>query len=86
MKEGDLVKCISTNFPLWKTTNVDKSEIDSQANFHPKLNQKLFIDEVLGDFIRFDVYDNEDGFNWWHKSRFVLVDDFEEECFENIWK
>ena len=79
MKEGDLVKCVSTNFLHWKTTNIDKSQIGSQADFHPRLGEQLIIDEILGEFIRFDCYDT-DSYNWWHNSRFILVVD------ENIVK
>lgn len=76
--EGQKVVCISEDFPICRTTNIDKSRIGVQAptGFHPVKGETLIIDEMLGDFLRFDKYDFSDpnhpyyGFNWWHSSRF----------------
>lgn len=82
MREGDKVVCISENFPLWKTTNEDKSILGSHPNSHPKKDEVLIVDEVLGDFLRFDKYDTEEDFKWWKSDRFKKIDDIEEEYME----
>ncbi|WP_333862582.1 hypothetical protein [Sphingobacterium sp.] len=66
MKEGDQVICIDNNFPHIKEFGgTDKKQIT------PKKGDVLTIDETLGDFLRFDLFDSEETFNWWHKSRFI---------------
>lgn len=82
MKEGDDVICISEAFPEWKTTDEDKSRIGTTPAHHPKKGEIITIDEVLGDFIRFDKYDIPESFNWWHHSRFRKVEDAD--CEESI--
>ena len=72
MKTGQQVICISENFPVWKTTQTDKSIIGTNPHHHPQLNEILTIDETLGEFIRFDKYDNH-AFNWWKMDRFKLL-------------
>lgn len=79
MKEGDEVICISEDFPVWKTTEEDKSIIGTKPNFHPQKGEILTIDETLGEFIKFDKYDN-DHVNWWHHSRFRKVEDIDDEA------
>jgi len=74
--EGQKVVCISESFPVFKTTEEDKSKIGQQAPMHPVKGETLVIDEMLGDFLRFDKYDT-DAFNWWHSSRFRPLDEFE---------
>lgn len=69
MKEGDEVICISEYFPVWKTTEEDKSIIGTHPHSHPKKGEILTIDETLGEFLRFEKYDTH-TFNWWHHSRF----------------
>ena len=75
-REGQKVVCISEDFPVHTTTKPDKSEIGTQAPIHPKKGETLVIDEMLGDFLRFDKYDT-DAFNWWHCSRFRPIDEIE---------
>jgi len=72
---GQEVVCISESFPVHTTTEADKSIIGKQALIHPKKGENLVIDEMLGDFIRFDKYDT-DACNWWHSSRFCPLDEF----------
>lgn len=74
--EGQKVVCISESFPVHTTTLEDKSDIGKQAPIHPVKGEKLIIDEMLGDFLRFSKYDT-DAFNWWHCSRFRPLDEFE---------
>lgn len=84
MKEGDKVICISENFPIWKTTNEDKSIIGTHPNNHPKKGEELFVDEVLGDFLRFDKYDTEEEFAWWKSDRFKKVSNVMELCVDSF--
>jgi len=74
--EGQKVVCISENFPVHATTLEDKSDIGKQAPVHPIKGETLIIDEMLGDFLRFDKYDTY-SFNWWHSSRFRPIDEIE---------
>lgn len=74
--EGQKVVCITDNFPVIRTTKEDKSKIGTLAPVHPKKGETLVIDEILGPFIRFSIYDT-DAFNWWHFSMFRALDDFE---------
>jgi hypothetical protein len=69
MKEGDKVICISEKLPQWKTTGEDKGDIGTNPGSHPKINEILTVDEILGDFLRFDRYDT-DSYNWWKSDRF----------------
>ena len=72
--EGDKVVCISESFPLFRTTEEDKSQIGIMPANHPKKNEVLTIDEILGTFLRFSKYDTE-NWEWWHHTRFVPFDD-----------
>jgi len=66
MKEGDQVICIDHNFPHIKEFGgTDKKQIT------PKTGDVLTVDETLGEFLRFDLFDSEETYNWWHKSRFI---------------
>jgi len=75
--EGQKVVCISENFPVHTTTEIDKSIIGTQAPTHPIKGETLVIDEMLGDFLRFNKYDTDESFNWWHSTRFKPLDDIE---------
>jgi len=33
----------------------------------------LVIDEILGEFLRFDKYDTEESYNWWKSDRFAPI-------------
>ncbi len=64
---GAMVVCVSTNFPVVKkfsSTNVGAKEC-------PKLHEHLMIDEILGDYLRFDKYDEHGMCNWWKYDRFI---------------
>jgi hypothetical protein len=71
MIEGQSVICISEDFPLIKKYGGTGEE----ATSHPKKGEILVIDEVLGDFLRFDKYDTEESFNWWKSDRFVPINE-----------
>lgn len=72
-KQGDIVVCISENFPLIEKYGVTGEE----AKFTPQKGETLKVDEVLGEFIRFDKYDTEESYNWWKFDRFAPVVDVE---------
>ena len=74
-QEGQKVVCISESFPVIATTETDKSIIGIQAPSHPVKGETLVIDEILGDFLRFNKYDGV-SFNWWHSSRFRPLEHF----------
>lgn len=80
MNEGNQVICVSESFPEWKTTSEDKSRIGTIPNLHPTKGEILTVDEVLGEFLRFDKYDTDESVNWWHQSRFRLVEDIDDEA------
>jgi len=91
-KVGQFVFCISDNFPLFTTTG-DKNKVSKFPNSHPKVGEACCIDEILGDFIRFEEYDCDDksspeyGYRWWHYSRFKAATEQELEAhFEDVAK
>ena len=71
-EEGQKVICISNNFP-----HIKKYGGSEGATTTPKKGEILVIDEVLGDFLRFDKYDTYESYNWWMFNRFSLIDDME---------
>lgn len=73
--EGQTVVCINTNFPEMITTSEDKSRIGKIPPNHPKIGERLCIDEILGEFLRFDKYDIPESFNWWKYTHFAPIDD-----------
>lgn len=71
--QGDRVICINDkNFTIVITTEEDKSIIGKYATSYPKEGDILTVDEVLGEFIRFDKCDNQ-SFNWFHEKYFTLL-------------
>lgn len=71
MKEQDKVICINDDFPF-----IEKYSTSKNTNpITPKKGDELIIDEVLGDFLRFELFDSVDSFNWWHKSRFRKIEE-----------
>lgn len=68
--EGDRVICISDRFPIIPKYSGD-STIETERK--PTIGDVLIIDEILGDFVRFDQYDS-DSFNWWYWDRFARID------------
>src|SRR5574343_586707 len=79
-KEGQRVVCINDYFKMEITTG-DKCRIGSMAQVHPKKNESLIIDEILGEFLRFSLYDCDDplhpdyGCRWWKHTHFLPVDE-----------
>lgn len=67
--EGEEIVCISDDFPAIK-----KYGTATEAKIKPSIGERLIVDEILGDFLRFDRYDTETSFNWWHFSRFAPID------------
>lgn len=74
--EGQAVACVvNKKFPMVFTTG-DKSMLGTFPTHHPILGNKYVIDEILGDYLRFDELDCNDesspeyGFRWWHYSYF----------------
>lgn len=76
--EGQKVVCISNIFPVKATTEQDKSIIGVQPDFCPQVGETLVIDEMMGDeWLRFNKYDTDASYNWWHTTRFRPLDEFE---------
>jgi hypothetical protein len=71
--EGQKVVCVSQDFPLIKKYGGTGKEAQST----PKKNEILIINEILGDFLRFDKYDTEDSNNWWFYNHFAPIDETE---------
>jgi len=67
--EGQKVICISEDFPLIKKYGGTGKE----AQATPKKDEVLVIDEILGEFLRFDIYDTEESNNWWKDDRFMPI-------------
>ena len=72
--EGQKIVCVSENFPLIKEYGGNWIE----PNKKPKKDEVLIIDEILGDFLRFDKYDTSESFNWWKYDRFADINELEE--------
>lgn len=70
MSEGDTVICINDDWPhIKKFSNTDNEYMEPFIT--PNIDEILVVDEILGDFYRFEKYDPDSvGCNWWHKSRF----------------
>lgn len=66
--EGDKVVCVSTDFK-W----IEKYGGVGEECPTPFKGEVLTIDEILGEFLRFDKYDTEASLNWWHHTRFAPV-------------
>lgn len=71
--EGQEVVCISDNFPLIKEYGGDGNDTKKK----PKKGEILVINEVLGEFLMFEKY-NDESINWWFYNRFVLIDQITE--------
>lgn len=72
-QEGQKVVCILQDFPVIKKYGGTGKEADNT----PKKNEILVIDEILGEFLRFDKYDTNESFNWWKADRFAPIDETE---------
>lgn len=81
---GQYVVCISENFPVVETTG-DKSQIGTQPLIHPKKGEICCVDEILGEYLRFDEYDCNDetnpnyGWKWWKHTNFRRITEQEVE-------
>ena len=73
-KEGQKVVCVSEKFPLIKEYGGNGKEPIKT----PKIDEILTINEILGDFLRFDKYDTDESFNWWKYDRFRDIKEYEE--------
>jgi hypothetical protein len=68
-EEGTKVICISNHFPVIK----EYGGTGNEAINTPQKGEILIVNEVLGDFLRFDKYDTTESFNWWKSDRFSLI-------------
>jgi hypothetical protein len=77
---GQSVVCINDYFPLVIAT-AGKDRIGSLPPVYPKLNETIVVDEILGEFLRFDKYDCDDvnhpdyGWRWWKHTHFSAVNE-----------
>jgi len=77
-KVGQYALCINDNFHVVKTTG-DKSKIGTITIRFPKIGEICCIDEILGEFLRFDEYDCNDkmsvdyGWHWWKHINFKPI-------------
>lgn len=78
-KVGQTVVCIRDCFPRIITTGQDKSGLGKIPDVHPKREEVLVIDEILGEYLRFDKYDCYDethpdfGWRWWKHTAFAPI-------------
>ena len=77
--EGQTVVCISQHFPLIK----EYGGTGKEAQYTPQKGEILVIDEILGEFLRFDKYDGPESYNWWIATHFAPIDETELEI-ENL--
>ena len=92
-KTGEYALCINENFPVVATTDEDKSIIGKQPTRHPKKGEICCVDEILGEYLRFDEYDDHDesspdyGWKWWKHTHFKKMTMQEvEDHYEQIGK
>lgn len=78
--EGQIVKCISSDFAMISTTEDDKSKVGKPEDKHPTEGNYYQIGEVLGDYFSFSHF-NDETMRWWHHSRFRLATLIELEAF-----
>lgn len=78
-KVNQYVLCINDDFPVMATTDNDKSIIGTHPLRHPSKGEICCVDELLGEYLRFDEYDDNDenspdyGWKWWKHTRFKAV-------------
>jgi len=75
------VRYISAKFPLVISTNGGEG-----AKKKPRLAERLTVVETLGDYVRFDEYDEEGTCNWWYWDRFELNELWEEVAIHKLMK
>lgn len=87
---GQYALCINENFPVVETTG-DKSQIGTQPISHPKRGEICCVDEILGEYLRFDEHDCNDpnnpdyGWKWWKHTHFKPLTKQEvEEHYEKV--
>lgn len=86
-KLGQPALCINDVFPVVETTG-DKSQIGKQAINHPRKGEVCHVDEILGEYIRFDKHDCNDennpdyGWKWWKHTHFkpLTQQEYEAHC------
>ena len=78
MNINQKVVCINDDFPpikKYEDLSHPSSGIFNSAGNKPKLREVIIIDDVLGDFLRFEKYDTVESFNWWIADNFAPIDD-----------
>jgi len=70
MNIGQKVVCINNEFPPIKKYG----GVFNNAKIKPSLREIIMIDDVLGDFLRFEKYDTSESYNWWYYDNFALID------------
>jgi hypothetical protein len=91
-KVGQYAICVNDNFPDIITTG-DKSQIGMHPAAFPRKNEICHVDEIRGEFLRFDEYDCNDenhpefGCRWWIHTHFKQISNEEvEEYYEYLSK
>lgn len=80
-RKGDKVICFSNNFSVLQNLS-DKIESDIvMAATRPKVNDKLTVDEVYGEFINFTKHNTVSARQWFHQSRFMFVNERRKDIF-----
>ena len=78
---GQKVVCVSDFFHRLITTKEDKSNIGGLPISHPLKGVVYTIDEILGEYLRFDPLDDWDtnspdyGWRWWKHTCFAPIDE-----------
>ena len=71
MNIGQKVVCINGEFPSIKKYG----GLPNNAKTKPVLREVIIIDDVLGEFLRFEKYDTAESRNWWIDKNFAPIDD-----------
>ena len=81
-EEQQQVRCISDDFPHQK----QHGGTEGEATHKPKVGEVLIIDEILGEYLRFDHYDTPETHQWWHHTRFEPIGEKEKAIREALQK
>lgn len=88
-KEGQKVVCINDDFIL-SITDGDKGRIGNAPPVSPKKGEALEVDEILGEFLRFEGYDCHDmkhpdyGWRWWKHTHFAPFEEQHDEAHNSL--
>lgn len=69
--EGQKVVCVSDEFPRIEKYSGPGPKY---AKKHPVKGQVLIVDEILGEFVRFDIFDTTESCCWWIHKNFAPYD------------